>query len=83
VLLVNVRDLFGSRFLLIVACYFAGVNFGGKNEPNGAVVILGKFGAHFENFLVVHLLDVVAHLVALLHTVGLIVARGDHIDLLA
>ena len=67
--------------------FFAGQHATGRNvrgvcEPNGVIFILQEFALHPENLNIVNLLDVEAHLVALLDTV-LVLIGGKYVNVVS
>lgn len=82
-LFVDVADFFYSFLIFELPWDSTSKDLGSVNKPNGAVVIFGELGSHLEDFVAVHLLHVVAHLVTLLQAVLLVVTSLNHLDLFA
>lgn len=44
-----------------------------KSEPDSSILIFREFSLHFQNLSLMHFLNVIAHLVALEKTIGVVI----------
>jgi hypothetical protein len=61
---------------------FASVDLARIGEPDCAVVIFSELTFHLENFDIMHLLNVIAHFKALLHTVPVVIMALNQVNVL-
>ena len=83
VLFVDIADNFSFIFIFLWSWHFSSPNLICIHKPDCAVVILCEFTPHFKDFYIMHLLDEIAHLEALLQTVALIITLFQHCDFIA
>lgn len=81
-LLIDLIDSTDSVYRLL--CIFpslarAHTNLGSVGKPYSPIIILGELGSHPQNFMIVKFLNIVAHLVTLLKTVGIVITCSSQV----